>query len=477
MSKIYGVPPLAPVPWLVRNGGSALALLAGADPRIQPAVPRTPGGMFSVPIPALASKWVAPDVPAFKHLVFVGSPELVRQVFAGSPKQLHFGAPNPIGKMTGLKSLFSLDEEAHLEQRKLILPPLHGKRMHFYEAIAEEETIRELATWPEGRQLRTTEPFMRITLNIIMRAVFGVREGALMDELREQTPHAVKLGSRMMGMGPLHRDLGPNSPYGRFRALIRRFEWGVNALVDQARNDPALAQRDDVLALLARATHEDDDSPLSDQEIADQLKAIVAAGHETTANTLAWAVERLSRHPAILARLVAEVDAGERTAGEARGQLRTATIYELQRTRPVIPGTGRMVVAPFELGDYILPPGTVIILPTPFLHNDPSVYPNPTRFDPDRFLGRRPDPNSWIPFGGGIRRCPGAAFAHMEMDVVLRTLLREIVINGTSERGERMLFRGIAFAPARGGRIVMRRRHPQRRAEPVARPDHLRSAA
>src|SRR5581483_11626750 len=130
------------------------------------------------------------------------------------------------------------------------------------------------------------------------------------------------------------------------------------------------------------------------------------------------------------------------------------------RTRPVIPGTGRMVVEPFELGEYVLPRGTVIILAAPFLHNDPEVYPNPQRFDPDRFLGKRPDPNSWIPFGGGMRRCPGAAFAHMEMDVVLRTLLREIQIDASDERGERMLFRGIAFAPARGGRIVIRRRQP-----------------
>jgi hypothetical protein len=412
--------------------------------------------MFSLPIPKVASKWVVPEQsPAFKHLVFVGAPELVRQVFAGSPKQLHFGAPNPIGKVTGRRSLFSLDEEQHLEQRRLILPPLHGERMHAYEAIAEEETLRELARWPEGRPHATTDPFMRITLNIILRAVFGISEGPLMDELRIKTPQAVKLGSRITGMGPLHLDLGPRSPYGRFLALIQRFRWGVNTLLDQARRDPNIDQRVDVLSLLARARHEDDGSLLSDEEIQDQLTAVVAAGHETTANTLAWAVERLSRHPGILARLAAEADG----AGK---DLRQATIYELQRTRPVIPGTGRMVVRPFELGDYILPAGTVIILAGPFLHYDPEVYPDPTRFDPDRFLGKRPDPNSWIPFGGGIRRCPGAAFAHMEMDIVLRTLLREIAINATAERGERMLFRGIAFAPGRGGRIVIRRRKASR---------------
>jgi cytochrome P450 len=465
-AKTYGVPPIAPLPWLVRYGGSSLAVLAGADPRIAQPVPRMPGDMFSLPIPKLASKWVVPDAPAFKHLVFVGSPALVRQVFAGDPRKLHFGAPNPIGKVTGAKSLFSLDEDEHLEQRKIILPPLHGARMHAYEAIVEEETLREIESWPEGREIRTTDPFMRITLNIILRAVFGMREGPLMDELRDKTPRAVKLGSRLTGMGPLHRDFGPRSPYGRFRSLINRFEWGVHALLDQARCDPSLEQRDDVLALLARATHEDDGSQLSDREVVDQLTAIVAAGHETTANTLAWAVERLRRHPAVLQRLVREADGNEKA-------LRDATIRELQRTRPVVPGTGRMVVEPFELGDYVLPRGTVILLPTPFLHNDPETYPDPLRFDPDRFLGKRPDPNTWIPFGGGIRRCPGAAFAHMEMDIVLRTVLRQLVIEPTTERGERMLFRGIAFAPSKGGRAVVRRRSV---AAPADRRGELRVA-
>src|SRR3954454_16850 len=134
-TKRYGVPPIAPLPWLIRYGGSSLAWLAGVDPRIQQPVPRLPREMFSLPIPALASKWVVPEAPAFKHLVFVGSPRLVRQVFAGDPEALHFGAPNPIGKVTGAKSLFALDEAEHLEQRKIILPPLHGARMHAYETI------------------------------------------------------------------------------------------------------------------------------------------------------------------------------------------------------------------------------------------------------------------------------------------------------------------------------------------------------
>jgi hypothetical protein len=311
---------------------------------------------------------------------------------------------------------------------------------------------------------------MRITLNIILRAVFGVREGWMMDEMRERVPGAVKLGQRLIGLAPLQRDLGPRSPGRRFKDLINRFEWGVNALVDEARRDPNVAQRTDVLALFAQATHEDDGSLLGDQEIADQLKDVVAAGHETTANTLAWAMERLRRHPHVLRRLVAEADTDE-------SEYREATIREVQRTRPVIPGTGRIVMKAFELGDYVLPPRTVILLAGPLLHNDPDVYPHPERFDPDRFVGKRPSPYSWIPFGGGLRRCPGAAFAHMEMDIVLRTMLRAIELVPTDERSERWLFRGLAFAPARGGRVVVRRRHAPARRVPEDEHSEIQAAA
>jgi cytochrome P450 len=322
-------------------------------------------------------------------------------------------------------------------------------------------------TWPEGVEIRTAEPFMRITLNVILRAVFGVREGPLMDELRDEVPRAVKLGQRLIGLAPLQRDLGPGSPGRRFKQLMARFQWGVNALVDAARRDPALEQRTDVLALFARATHEDDGSPLSDEEIADQLKDIVAAGHETTANTLAWAIERLRRHPDVWRRLV------EEARGEGK-ELREATIREVQRTRPVIPGTGRYTVKPFELGGHMLPPYTVILVAAPLLHHDPVAYPNPSAFDPDRFIGKRPSPHSWVPFGGGLRRCPGAAFAHMEMDIVVRTLARNVQLDSTSRRDERWLFRGLAFAPARGGRAAFRRRATA--SQPTAQPE-LKAAA
>ena len=298
----------------------------------------------------------------------------------------------------------------------------------------------------------------RITLRVILRAVFGVRDGVLYEQLQRDIPTAIKLGSRLALMGPLQRDLGPWRVWGHFEGLRQRFRWALNALIDEARADPRIEERTDVLSLFAQATHEDG-ALMSDDEIADQLMTIVAAGHETTATTLAWAVERLRRHPDVLARLA------EEAAGDGH-ELRDATIREVQRTRPVIPGCGRYTMAPFELGDYILPAGTVLLLAAPLLHNDPRSYPNPRAFDPDRFVGKRPSPYAWLPFGGGIRRCPGAAFAHMEMDVVLRTLLRELEIEPTESRGERWSFRGVASAPADGGRLVMRRR-----SAPAARGD------
>ena len=291
---------------------------------------------------------------------------------------------------------------------------------------------------------------MRITLNVIIRAVFGAESGEL-DDLREDMPRAVVIGSRLVAVPTaLRRELGGHGPYGEFMRLRRRFDAAVDELIDKARGDSKIEDREDVLALLAQATYEDG-SPIEHEEIRDHLSAILAAGHETTATTLAWAVERLRRHPRLLRRLQAEADGGG-------SELREATIREVQRTRPVIPGTGRLVMKPFRVGEWELPPGTVILLSAELVHNDARQYPNPRAFSPDRFAGRKPSTTAWIPFGGGRRRCIGAAFAHMEMNVVLRTLLRDYELMPTDDPQERKFFRGVAFAPSGGGAAVVRRR-------------------
>jgi cytochrome P450 len=382
-------------------------------------------------------------------IVVVSDPALIRRVFTADPTVLHAGDRSPLRRILGPNSLLGIDEDRHLSQRKLLLPPFHGERMATYEAIIDEEANREIDTWPQDTEFGTTEPMMRITLNVILRAVFGA-EGENLDVLRELMPSLVTLGSRLALLTFLHHDLGPRSPWGRFVRMRREFDRVVRDLIDRARRDPHLHQRTDVLALLVQAKHEDG-SPMEFAEIADELLTLLAAGHETTATTLGWAVERLRRHPEILERLVAEADAG----GKA---LREATIREVQRVRPVIPFTGRFVMQPFELGGHVIPRGTTIAISMVLTHTDPRLFAQPRRFRPDRFLDEKPDAYSWVPFGGGIRRCIGAAFAHMEMDVVLRTMLRRLAFEPTNARGERWHYRGVAFAPADGGLAIVRRR-------------------
>jgi cytochrome P450 len=246
-------------------------------------------------------------------------------------------------------------------------------------------------------------------------------------------------------------DLGRWSPWGRFWSVRREYDGIIERLMAKAERQDGLDERDDILALMLQSRY-DDGSRMSRGEIADQLLTLLAAGHETTATTLAWAVERLRRHPAVLRELVEEVDAG----GKA---LREATIIEVQRTRPVIDLVGRQVRADsYQLGRWTLPKGHSVLVSIALIHQDDAVFPNARAFDPSRFLGARPDLYHWIPFGGGTRRCLGAAFANMEMNVVLRTMLRDFSLAPTGEPGERWHSRGIANAPAKGGQAVVRRR-------------------
>jgi cytochrome P450 len=229
----------------------------------------------------------------------------------------------------------------------------------------------------------------------------------------------------------------------------------VNVILDRliatAKADPNLEERPDILASLVQATHTDG-TPMENAEIRDQLVTMLAAGHETTAHQLSWAVERLARNPEPLARLVAEIDHGE---GKA---YRDATIREVQRVRPVIFFAGRVTMREYELGGYTLPRGVLIAQAAALTHFDPELFDQPHRFMPERFVDKLPDTYAWIPFGGGVRRCIGATFAHMEMDVVLRTLLERFTIEPTTAPDERWKFRGVATAPRNGGRVVFRRR-------------------
>jgi cytochrome P450 len=248
----------------------------------------------------------------------------------------------------------------------------------------------------------------------------------------------------------VRRDFGPWSPGGKLTANRARYDEAIRRLVADIRNDPRFDERNDVLTLMLQARYEDG-SPISDEHVADELLTLLAAGHETTATTLAWTVERLRRHPRLLSRLTAEVDAGG-------ADLVQATIWEVQRTRPVINGTARLAKTRIRLGEWVIPERHAVLASITLAHANEASFPDAGTFDPDRFLGNPPDNYAWIPYGGGVRRCIGAAFANMEMNVTLRTLLREFEFGTTYAPGERTHSRGVATAPAHGGRAVVYRR-------------------
>ncbi len=389
------------------------------------------------------------NLPMFGRVILVSDPQLAKQIFTTSPEELGNIQPN-LSRLFGYGSVFALEGDDHRRRRRLLAPPFHGKSMKNYEGIIEEEALRETADWPEGRPFATLSPMMWITLNAILRAVFGA-DGAELDELRRLIPPWTTLGSRLAALPKPKRNYGRFSPWHRLDEWRRQYDIVIGKLIAAERADPNFADRTDVLALLLRSSY-DDGSTMSHKEIGDELLALLAAGHETTASTLAWAFERISRHPELLAALVEEVDNGG-------NELRQATILEVQRARTVIDFAGRHVYPEtYQLGEWVIPRGYSIIVGIAQLHDNPDVFPDPGRFDPQRFIGTKPSALSWIPFGGGTRRCVGAAFANMEMDVVLRTVLRHFTIETTDAPDERWHCRGVAFTPKDGGRVVVRRR-------------------
>jgi cytochrome P450 len=321
--------------------------------------------------------------------------------------------------------------------------------MRSYESIIEEEALREMASWPEGAEFASISSFQTITLRIILRAVFGA-EGRELAELEKLLPPMTTLGQRLVTTAILRRDWGRRSPGARWKRMHAEYVRLADTLVDQHLADPDLEERIDILALMLRA-HLAEGDEMNKAYLADELLTLLVAGHETTASALAWSVERLRRHPEVLHRLEEEARGDENA-------LRIATAEEVLRVRPVINATARLVMKPFQLGEWVLPPGSRVVTGIAPLHHDGRFHERANRFEPDRYVGKKPDTYAWIPFGGGLRRCLGAAFAQFEIDVVLRTLLRNFELGTTSEPGERESFRGVAFAPSKGGVALVRRR-------------------
>ncbi|KUH65367.1 cytochrome P450 [Mycolicibacterium novocastrense] len=398
------------------------------------------------------------NVPVFGRTVVVGDPQLAKQMFMANTDDVGNIQPN-LSRVLGPGSVFALDGSEHRRRRRLLTPPFHGRSVKNYEAIFEEETLRESANWPEGQAFPVLEPMMRITLNAILRAVFGA-DGEQLDDLRRIIPPWVTLGSRLASLPAPSRTYGRFSPWGRLAEYRRQYDRAIDKLIDRVTADPGFDERTDVLALLLGSTYEDG-TAMSRKDIGDELLTLLAAGHETTASTLAWAFERITRHPDVLDRLVSEAQTDD-------NEYRQAVLAEVQRSRTVIDFAGRHVYSPtFELGDWVVPQGHTMLASISLMHDRAAEFPEPERFDPQRFLDERPPTFAFIPFGGGTRRCVGAVFANVEMDVVLRTILRHFVLDTTAAPAEKTHSRGVAYTPKDGGRIVVhRRKTPLAQEEP-----------
>ena len=391
-----------------------------------------------------------PFAPPF---VFITEPDQIKQVFTAPPDVLHPGeGARVLRPIVGSNSVLLLDGDAHMSQRKLMLPAFHGERMERLTDLIAEVTERDVEAWGAEPELELHPRMQALTLEIILRAVFGLDQGERLDAVRERLAQLLAFGDHPLTLfGPPGE--GSEEFFKRFGPLkaffVRRDQVDelLFELIDERRADHA--DRDDVLSMLLEARHEDG-TPMSNQELRDELMTLLVAGHETTATTLAWAFERLTREPAVLARLTEEVDAGD---GDA---YLTATIQETQRRRPVLPNAApRLVVQPIEVGGWHYEPGVCLVANSYLLHHDPDVYPDPYAFRPERFLDEGPGTYTWIPFGGGRRRCLGASFANLEMKIVLAAVLRAYAVEPVAAGHEIATRRNITIRPGNGSRVAI----------------------
>jgi cytochrome P450 len=392
--------------------------------------------------------------------VFTSDPDAVKQVFTGDPRLLHAGEANVVLlPVLGSHSVLLLDDDAHMAQRKLMLPAFHGERMRGYEATMAEVAARELERWPTGEPIPAWPTMQAITLEIIMRTVFGVTESARVAALGGALREALAWSTEPRRMAQL-AVLGPRriAERGTLQKALQPAEDLIYEEIRARRDASDLADRDDVLSMLLQARHEDG-SPMSDKELRDELMTLLVAGHETSATALAWAVEALSRHPAALARLRDEVDGGDESYLDA-------VVKEVLRLRPVIALVLRRLTEPMEIGGRLLPAGVNVAPCIYLIHRRADVYEEPRAFRPERFLERPPGTYTWIPFGGGVRRCLGASFAQFEIKVVLRELVARLDIRAARPQPERRVRRAIVFAPERGGELVVGRRRARSGADP-----------
>jgi cytochrome P450 len=396
--------------------------------------------------------------PASPPFVILSDPADVKEVFAAPPDVLHPGeGARVLQPLVGKNSVILLDEAVHLEQRKLLLPAFHGEKMARLSGLMAEVAEREVASWSEGEELELQPRMGSLTLEIILRTVFGLDPGPRLDALRSRLAEMLAFGDRPISIVPIDPDgrvaklLSLTPPVAAFWRLQAEIDELIFELIDERRAETA--ERDDVLTVLLGARHEDG-SPMSAQELRDELLTMLVAGHETTATSLGWAFERLVREPRVMRRLVDELDSNGDT-------YLTATIQETLRRRPVLPNVEpRLVKKPIEVGGWQYPVGACLVPNAYLIHHDPEIYPDPYEFRPERFLDESPGTYTWIPFGGGRRRCIGASFAMLEMQVVMRMVLTSRELRPSGDGVELPRRRNITVRPGRGARVALGDRGP-----------------
>lgn len=431
------LPPGPPLPRSVQA-----ALMLRYWPRFVTACRRRYGSVFTLRIASMGT------------LVYLADPSHIKEVFAGNPRILHAGEANSmLSGLLGDSSVLVIDDDVHADRRRLMLAPFKRNAVARQADAMAEITAANVATWPVNSDFAVAPRMSEITLEVILRTVIGASDPTRLADLRRVLPRLINLRPFAL-LAVRDAGLQHRRPWRGVRALIEEADGLLYAEIADRRVDPTLAARTDVLAMLVRAT-DDDGRTMTDRELRDQLMTLLVAGHDTTATGLSWALERLTRHPAILAKAVQAAKAS--AAGDPTGdEYLDAVAKETLRIRPIVFDVGRILTEPVELAGYRLPAGVMVVPGIGLVHASAEQYPDPDRFDPDRMVGATLSPTTWFPFGGGNRRCLGATFAMVEMRVVLREVLRRVELCTTTAAGERQKVKHVILVPHRGARIRAR---------------------
>ena len=432
------LPPGPPLPMLAQ---SVLMLRYGL--RYLTGCQRRYGDVFTVRQPLVGT------------VVHLANPDDIRTVFAGDPRVFHSGEAHEILiGVLGESSLFVIDEDEHRDRRRLMTPAFTRDAVASLADQMAEVAAANVGSWPVGKEFPVASKTTEIALEVILRTVIGATDPDRLAALRKVVPELLYL-SAWETLAVANPKLRNRRPWQKLRRRFAEADALLYAEIADCRADPLLGERIDSLATLVRAADEGGRG-MDDAELRDQLLTLILAGHETTAAGVAWVLERLVRHPDALAKAVAAADAS--AEGDPAGdEYLDAITKETLRIRPIIFSTARLLTEPAEVGGYLLPAGTTVDVSIGLVHANNAIYPDPERFDPDRMIGATLSPTTWLPFGGGSRRCLGAIYATVEMRVVLREILRRVELKTTTAPAEKQQLKHVTFVPHRGARIEVKR--------------------